>query len=67
MLTTQDYYSHTLIVKTKDIYEAFIKDKEVFDFSNYSTKAKFYNDSTKLVVRKIKDDSGRVSIEELVR
>ena len=42
--TTQDYYSQTLIVlmyeiKTEDVYEDFGSDKEMFDFSNYSTKS----------------------------
>ena len=43
-------------IKTKYVYEDFSKDKEMFDFSSYSTKSK-YNDSNKLVVRKIKDET----------
>ena len=27
-------------IKTKDVYEYFSKDKEIFDFSNYSAKSK---------------------------
>ena len=27
---------------TKDVYEDFGKDKEMFDFSNYSAKSKYY-------------------------
>ena len=43
MVTTQDYYSLTLIVwcmkfKTEDAYEDFSKGKKMFDFSNYSAK-----------------------------
>ena len=30
-------------LKTKDILEDFSKDKKLFDFSNYSTKSKFYD------------------------
>ena len=41
--------------KTKDVYEDFSKDTEMFDFSNYSTKSKYY-DSNKLVVGKMKDE-----------
>ena len=26
-------------IKTEDVYEDFSKDKEMFDFSNYSTKS----------------------------
>ena len=36
-------------IKTEDIYDDFSKDKEVFDFSNYSTDSKYYDDSSKLV------------------
>ena len=34
-------------VKTEDVYENFSKDKEMFDFSNYSIKSKNYDDSNK--------------------
>ena len=30
--------------KTEAVYEDFIKDKGMFDFSNYSTKSKSYDD-----------------------
>ena len=32
-------------IKTEDVYEYFSKDKEMFDFSNYATKSRFYDDS----------------------
>ena len=32
----------------------------------YSTKSKYYDDSNKLVVGKMKDETGGVAIEELV-
>ena len=32
-------------IKTEDVYEYFGKDKEMFDFSNYTTKSRFYDDS----------------------
>ena len=32
-------------IKTEDVYEYFSKDKEMFDFSNYTTKSRFYDDS----------------------
>ena len=38
----------------------------MFDFSNYSTKSKYYNDSNKLVIGKIKDETGGVVTEEFV-
>ena len=31
-------------IKTEDVYEDFSSDKEMFDFSNYSTKSKYYDD-----------------------
>ena len=33
---------------------------------NYSTESKYYDDSNKLVVGKMKDETGGVAIEELV-
>ena len=33
-------------MKTKDVYEDFSKDKEMFVFSNYSAKSKHYDHST---------------------
>ena len=59
------YYSQTLI-KTEDVYEDFSSDKEMFDFSNYSTKSKYYGESNKLVIGKMKDKTGGVAIEEFV-
>ena len=39
--------------KTEDVFEDFSKDKKMFNFSNYSTKSKYYHDSNKLVIRKL--------------
>ena len=33
----------------------------MFDFSNYSTKPKYYDDSNKLVTAKMKDETGGVA------
>ena len=38
----------------------------MFDFSNYWTKSKYHNNSNKLVIEKMKDETGGVTIEELV-
>ena len=46
-------------IKTEYGYEECNKDKEMFDFSNYSAKSKYYHDSNKLVVRKMKDETSR--------
>ena len=49
-------FTDSLIYKinSKDVYEDFIKDKEMFDFSIYSAEPNYYDDSNKLVVGKIK-------------
>ena len=31
-------------IKTEDVYEDFSSDKEMFDFSNYLNKSKYYDD-----------------------
>ena len=39
----------------------------MFDYSNYSTKSMRYDNSNKLVIGKMKDETGGVAIEEFVR
>ena len=53
-------------IKTENVYEDFSSNKEIFEFSSYSTKSKYYDDSNKSVIRKIKDETGGVAIEEPV-
>ena len=53
-------------IKTEDAYEYFSNDKEMFNFSNYSTKSKYYNNSNKLVVGKMKDGTAGVAMEQFV-
>ena len=53
-------------IKTEDIYEDFSNDKEMFHFSNHSTKPKYYDNSNILVVGKLKDETPGVAIEEFV-
>ena len=38
----------------------------MFDFGNYSTKLKYYDNSKKLVVGKMKDEKSGVAIQEFV-
>ena len=38
----------------------------MFDFSNYSTKSKYYDNSNKLVIGKMTDETAGVVIEEFV-
>ena len=53
-------------INTEDVYEDFSSNKEMFDFSNYLAKLKYYNDSNKLVIGKMKDETGNIVIEEFV-
>ena len=53
-------------IKTEDVYKDFSNDKKMFDFNNYSTKSKYYDNSNKLGVGKIKDETADVAIEEFV-
>ena len=39
-------------IKTKYVYEDFSSYKKMFDFSNYSIKPKYYENSKKLVIGK---------------
>ena len=50
-------------IKTEDVWEGFSNDKEMFDFSNYSIKSKYCDDSNKLVVGKSKDETVGVAIK----
>ena len=38
----------------------------MFHFSNYSAKSKYYDDSNKIVVGKMKDETGGVAIKVFV-
>ena len=52
-------------IKTEDVYEDFSKDRDIFDFSNYSIKSKYY-DSNKLAAGKMKDETGSVAMKAFV-
>ena len=68
MLTNQFTDTDSLMyeIKTEDIYEGFSKDKEMFEFNNHAVMSKYYDDSTKLVVGKIKDEMSVATIREFV-
>ena len=53
-------------IKTEDIYEDFSSNKEIIYFSNYSTKLKYYDNSNKLHIGKMKDKTGGVAIANFV-
>ena len=64
MIATQGSYSLIYETETEDVYEDFSNDKEMFDFSNNSTKSKYYDNSNKLAVGRMKDETAAVAIEE---
>ena len=53
--------------KTDDVYADFSKDKQIFDFGNWSTKSKYYDKLNKLLVGKMKDETTGDEIEESIR
>ena len=54
-------------IETEDVYKDSSNDKEMFNLSNCSTKLKYHDNSNKLVVGKMKDETAGVAIEEFVR
>ena len=53
-------------IKTEDVYKYFSSDKDMLDFSNYSTKSKYYDNSNKLVLWKMNEETSSFAIEEFV-
>ena len=54
-------------IETEDVYKDFNDNTEMFDFINYSTKSKYCDNSIKLVVCKMKNETAGFAIEEFVR
>ena len=53
-------------IKTEDFCKGFSSNKEMFDFSNYWTKSKYSDNSSKFVIGKMKHETGGVAIEGFV-
>ena len=49
-----------------DIYEKIYEDKYLFDFSDYSKESKFYDDSNKKVIGKMRDEMGGKVVSEFI-
>ena len=62
MFTDTD--SLTYEIKSENIYEEFYKWKDLFDFSNYSKDSKFFGETNKKVIGKMKDELGGVIVVE---
>ena len=61
-----DTDSLTYEIKSENVYEKFFKWKDLFDFSNHSKDSKFFNETNKKVIGKMKDEFGGVIIIEFV-
>ena len=61
-----DTDSLTYEIKSENVYEEFFKWKDLFDFSNYSKDSKFFNETNKKVIGKMRDELGGVIITEFV-
>ena len=53
-------------IKSEDVYEELFKHKHLFDFSNYPKDSKFFDETNKKVIGKMKDEFGGVIIDEFV-
>ena len=53
-------------IKSEDIYEEFFKWKDLFDFSNFPKDSKFFDETNKNVIGKMKGECGRVIVVEFV-
>ena len=54
--------SLTYEIKSKNVYEEFYKWEDLFDFSNYSKDSKFFDETNKKVIGKMKDEFAGVII-----
>ena len=53
-------------IKSENVYEEFFRWKDLFDFSNYSKDLKFFDETNKKVIGKMKDEFGGVIVIEFV-
>ena len=53
-------------IKTEDVYEDFYKDKNLFDFSDYSLNSKFFDPVNKRLIGKIKNEFKVKIISEFI-
>ena len=57
-----DTDSLTYEINSENVYEKIFKWKDLFDFSNYSKDLKFFNETNKKVISKMKDEFGGVIV-----
>ena len=61
-----DTDSVTYETKSENNYKEFFKWKDLFDFSNYPKHSKFFDETNKKVVGKMKNEFGGVIVDEFV-
>ena len=61
-----DTYSLAYKIKSEDVYENVFQHKHLFDFSNYPKDSKFFDETYKKVIGKMKDAFGGVIVNEFV-
>ena len=61
-----DTDSLTYEIKSENVYEEFYKWKDLFEFSIYSKDSKFFDDTNKKVIGKMKDEYGGVIIDQFI-
>ena len=64
MFTDPD--SITYEIKSENVYEEFSKWKNLFDFSNYPKDSKFFDETNKKVIGKMKDEFDGVIVDEFI-
>ena len=65
-LSFTDTHSLAYEIKSHNVYEQCFKDKDLFDFSEYPVNSKYYDNSNKKVLGKMKDEFNGVKIAEFV-
>ena len=53
-------------IKSENVYEEFFKWKDFLDFSNCSKDSKFFDETNKKVIGKMKDKFGGTIVKEFV-
>ena len=61
-----DTDSLTCEIKSEDVYEEFFKHKHLFDFSNYPKDSKFFDETNKKFIGKMKEESEVKIIDEFI-
>ena len=56
--------SLTCEIKSENVYEEFLKWRDLFEFSNYPKDSKFFNRTNKNAIDKMKDEFGGVIVND---